>query len=44
VSSSRERIVEAAHDWRAGKFPKVPGDELEHIPAPDEDPRFAEPH
>lgn len=44
VSSSRERIIEAAHAWREGKFPKVPGDEIELIPAPDDDPHFAEPH
>jgi predicted CoA-binding protein len=41
VSSSRERILAAAHDWRAGKFPKVPGDETEFIPAPPDDPHFA---
>lgn len=41
VSSERDRIIEAAHAWRAGSFPKVPGDDKEHIPAPDEDPRFA---
>jgi redox-sensitive bicupin YhaK (pirin superfamily)/predicted CoA-binding protein len=41
VSSSQDRILAAAHDWRAGKFPKVPGDETELIPAPPDDPRFA---
>jgi len=41
VSSSRERIIEAAHAWRAGQFPKIPGDDVEFIPAPDEDPHFA---
>jgi redox-sensitive bicupin YhaK (pirin superfamily) len=41
VSSSRERIIEAAHQWRAGAFPKVPGDDDDSIPAPDEDPHFA---
>jgi len=41
VSSSSDRIVEAAHAWRDGKFPKVPGDEEEFIPAPPEDPHFA---
>jgi hypothetical protein len=39
VSSSRERIVEAATRWRDGGFPPVPGD-AEHTPAPD-GPRFA---
>jgi redox-sensitive bicupin YhaK (pirin superfamily) len=34
VSSSTERIEQAALDWRAGKFPKVPGDEAEFIPLP----------
>jgi len=42
VSSSRERIIEAVHAWRAGQFPKVPGDEIEFIPAPAEDPQLAE--
>jgi redox-sensitive bicupin YhaK (pirin superfamily)/predicted CoA-binding protein len=41
VSSDRDRIIAAAHDWRAGRFPKVPGDETELIPAPPEDPHFA---
>ena len=40
VSSSRERIVAAAEDWRAGRFPRIPGDDVEHVPAPD-GPRFA---
>jgi redox-sensitive bicupin YhaK (pirin superfamily) len=35
VSSSRERIELAKQQWRAGEFPKVPGDELEFIPLPD---------
>jgi redox-sensitive bicupin YhaK (pirin superfamily) len=34
VSSSKERIDRAAADWRAGRFPKVPGDEQEFIPLP----------
>lgn len=41
VSSSKERIIEAAHEWRAGSFPIVPGDDKEFIPAPPEDPNFA---
>jgi redox-sensitive bicupin YhaK (pirin superfamily) len=40
VSSSQERIVAAAHDWKAERFPTVPGDELERIPLTDE-PKFA---
>ena len=34
ISSSKERIERAKDDWRAGRFPKVPGDEAEHIPLP----------
>jgi redox-sensitive bicupin YhaK (pirin superfamily) len=34
VSSSRPRIDRAAADWRAGRFPRVPGDEHEFIPLP----------
>lgn len=36
VSSSRERLEQAKRDWREGRFPKVPGDETEFIPLPDE--------
>ncbi len=35
VSSSKERIERAKDDWRAGRFPKVPGDEVEFIPLPE---------
>ncbi|GHG61862.1 hypothetical protein GCM10010919_06730 [Alishewanella longhuensis] len=35
VSSSKARIEQAKEDWRAGRFPKVPGDEEEFIPLPD---------
>lgn len=35
VSSNRDRIEQAKADWREGRFPKVPGDELEFIPIPD---------
>ncbi|HEX7710467.1 MAG TPA: pirin family protein [Sphingomonadaceae bacterium] len=35
VSSSRERIEQAKRDWAEGRFPKVPGDELEFIPIPE---------
>ena len=34
VSSSRERINQAKEDWQQGRFPKVPGDEVESIPLP----------
>jgi len=38
VSSSRDRIEAAKADWRAGRFPKVPG-ETDSIPLPgDKDP------
>lgn len=40
VSSSSERIHQAALDWRAGKFPKVPGDEEEFIPLPEGRPKI----
>jgi redox-sensitive bicupin YhaK (pirin superfamily) len=36
VSSSRERIEQAKTDWKAGRFGKVPGDEHEFIPLPEE--------
>jgi redox-sensitive bicupin YhaK (pirin superfamily) len=36
VSSSRDRIEQAKDDWRNGRFGKVPGDEKERIPLPDE--------
>jgi redox-sensitive bicupin YhaK (pirin superfamily) len=35
VSSSRERINEAKADWKAGRFPLVPGDDKEFIPIPE---------
>jgi len=34
VSSKKERIEQAKIDWRAGNFPKVPGDSSEFIPLP----------
>lgn len=40
VSSSQERIIAAAHDWKAEQFATVPGDEVERIPLNDE-PKFA---
>jgi hypothetical protein len=36
VASSRERIEQAKADWKAGRFEKVPGDEHEFIPLPEE--------
>jgi len=35
VSSSRDRINQAKEDWRAGRFPTVPGDDKEYIPLPE---------
>ena len=35
VSSSRERIEQAKDDWREGRFPRVPGDEVDFIPLPE---------
>jgi hypothetical protein len=34
VSNCKQRIEQAKADWKAGKFPKVPGDEQEFIPLP----------
>jgi redox-sensitive bicupin YhaK (pirin superfamily) len=35
VSSSKERIERAKRDWKEGRFPKVPGDDVEFIPLPE---------
>jgi redox-sensitive bicupin YhaK (pirin superfamily) len=35
VSSSRERIYEAKEDWKAMRFPLIPGDDQEFIPFPE---------
>jgi redox-sensitive bicupin YhaK (pirin superfamily) len=35
VSSSRDRINQAKEDWKAMRFPLVPGDDKEFIPFPD---------
>ncbi len=35
VSSSRDRINSAKADWKAGKFPTIPGDDKEWIPIPE---------
>jgi hypothetical protein len=37
VSSSRERIAQAADDWKAGRFASVPG-ESDFIPLPERGP------
>jgi len=34
VSSRKPRIEQAKNDWREGRFPVVPGDEVEFIPLP----------
>jgi redox-sensitive bicupin YhaK (pirin superfamily) len=36
VSSRPERIRQAGTDWKAGRFPRVPEDEREFIPLPDD--------
>lgn len=35
VSSSTARLERAKEDWKNGRFPKVPGDEVEFIPLPE---------
>ena len=35
VSSSRDRINQAKEDWKAMRFPLIPGDEEEFIPLPE---------
>lgn len=35
VSSSRDQINQAKDDWRAGRFPTIPGDDAEFIPLPE---------
>ena len=35
VSSSKERIEQAKRDWKEGRFPKIPGDEVEFVPLPE---------
>ena len=35
VSSRKDRITQARQDWKDGKFPKVPGDDIEFIPLPE---------
>lgn len=36
VSSRKERIEQAKEDWKQGRFDKVPGDEVEFIPLPEQ--------
>jgi redox-sensitive bicupin YhaK (pirin superfamily) len=35
VSSSKDRIEQAKADWKTGHFQKVPGDDIEFIPLPE---------
>ncbi len=35
VSSSRDRIERARRDWKEGRFPRVPGDEVDLEPLPE---------
>jgi redox-sensitive bicupin YhaK (pirin superfamily) len=35
VSTSKERIERAKRDWKDGRFPRVPGDEVEFVPLPE---------
>jgi hypothetical protein len=35
VSSSRDRINQAKADWKALRFPLIPGDDEEYIPLPE---------
>ena len=35
VSSSRDRINQAKQDWKAMRFPLIPGDDQEYIPLPE---------
>jgi len=41
VSSRKERIAQAAADWKAGRFAPVPG-ETEFIPLPDNAPQVVD--
>jgi hypothetical protein len=41
VSSRKERIEQAKEEWKAGHFGKVPGDEIEFIPLPENRPYTA---
>lgn len=39
VSSSKDRIMAAREDWKAGRFAKVPDDSEEFIPLPEGEPK-----
>ena len=41
VSSRKERIQQAKEEWAQGRFGKVPGDEIEFIPLPENRPYTA---
>jgi len=41
VSSSQERIEQAKADWKAGRMPLPPGDDVEFIPLPEDPPKPA---
>jgi len=41
VSSRKERIEQAKNEWAQGRFGKVPGDEIEFIPLPENRPYTA---
>jgi redox-sensitive bicupin YhaK (pirin superfamily) len=41
VSSRKERIDQAREEWKQGRFGRVPGDEIEFIPAPENRPYTA---
>ena len=34
-ASTNARIEQAKRDWKEGRFPKVPGDEIEAVPLPE---------
>jgi len=36
VARTRERLEQAQSDWREGRFPRIPGDDQEFIPLPDD--------
>lgn len=38
VASSKERIIRARKEWKEQTFPKIPGDDQEFIPLPDNGP------
>ncbi|MCC6338148.1 MAG: pirin family protein [Myxococcales bacterium] len=35
VASSKERLQQAREDWKAQRFPKIPGDDREFVPYPE---------